>query len=697
VGRVAWRYSSLHSRSYWWPRRKATGEFARGGFISQKRSYIGQPIERETLRGSEAMPFLKVTQKSPRRLQAEMLAKESLRNDMGDRVWFSGDWAEKQNLNVGGLEAIELGASNKLVLRVPGRVQAASTGTPKTLDNMIVIDFTPVRLCHRTMLRNVSKKVAEPIFEDFFNNRASKQRAESKGKEVCLATTQDSPGYVHDIIPENSGCKSLATATKEMASLEKFQATINSTTFELSNQVSIKKSAEEKEEETQLEKSPTAVVSPNFAAKDHPLALNECKPRLQANLNGIQDAGDFRKPVVSEVARHSQEELPRLLKHMEKFKMGKEMSQAYFDQKKALFEKQKAPSEEKKEKKMILILGESVLKTSATTSPTEIASLHHHLAGEMHRRKGQSLLKKSHLLEQPARHALVVPDIGMEALPRPKTDGNLLLEKNQLRSPIVGDSHAAPKQRSPAKNQIRYVLGSMDQDTPSLEDQPFEEYTPITMETDKKLDYQTWVEPELSKEPISRKIHILGTGALGTFIAHSLSTAVNPPPITLLVHRPLLMQQWHDEGAAIRVVKNGMLYSESTIDLESCATFGMKDPTMSYPGFGKNLEHTAEPPNTVIENLIVTTPGKITEAALMPIKHRLRPYSTLCFLQDGLGIIERVNHSIFPDPETRPEYMLGSVSHRLLSTSQAFTTAQIEQGKVVLAFFPDRKPTYLDS
>src|SRR5438874_1470778 len=68
------------------------------------------------------------------------------------------------------------------------------------------------------------------------------------------------------------------------------------------------------------------------------------------------------------------------------------------------------------------------------------------------------------------------------------------------------------------------------------------------------------IEPEIEREPVSKTIHILGLGAVGKYIAHNLAGQPDAPLVTLLMHRPLLMQQWHDEGAAIRLLKNGKIY-----------------------------------------------------------------------------------------------------------------------------------------
>ena len=186
----------------------------------------------------------------------------------------------------------------------------------------------------------------------------------------------------------------------------------------------------------------------------------------------------------------------------------------------------------------------------------------------------------------------------------------------------------------------------------------------------------------------SHTIYILGTGPTGKYIAHALASLSDAPPITLLMHTPLLMQQWHEEGANIQLLKNGKINSTSNFGVESSSHVRRQSPEQRFPGFGENLEHTAEPPNSVINCLIVTTEGHTTIAALSAIKHRLRRTSTICFIEDGLGVASRVDYLIFPKPEDRPSYMLGNMSHDLVATQRKFTLFEKQPGRTFLTVTP---------
>ncbi|CZR58434.1 related to 2-dehydropantoate 2-reductase [Phialocephala subalpina] len=204
--------------------------------------------------------------------------------------------------------------------------------------------------------------------------------------------------------------------------------------------------------------------------------------------------------------------------------------------------------------------------------------------------------------------------------------------------------------------------------------------------TDTREEVIAVPEPRLENSTI----HVLGLGPVGKYVAHTLASLPDAPPITLLMHRPLVMQHWHDEGAAIRLVRDGQLHVQSGFNIESAASFRREYPDQVFPHFGKNLEHSAEPPDTVIDTLIVTTDSWTTIPALEAIKNRIRQRTTICFIQEGLGMAERVSAEVFTDPDRRPTYMLGSITHKIASTKRHFTIIEHSPGVLTFSKLPQR-------
>lgn len=195
-------------------------------------------------------------------------------------------------------------------------------------------------------------------------------------------------------------------------------------------------------------------------------------------------------------------------------------------------------------------------------------------------------------------------------------------------------------------------------------------------------------------DPVARStpkpIHIMGLDTRGKYIAQSLVTSGTP--VTLLMHRPLLIQDWHDNGETIRLLREGKVHATSGFRIESSASredYSQEDPDKPvFKRFGKTLEHTAEPPDTIIDTLIVASHAAFTIPSLSRIAHRLRPSSSICFCGDGLGIIEKVNYAVFPDPDERPTYLMANLSHKLEKGRDFFDVVETETGTMFITKLP---------
>lgn len=175
----------------------------------------------------------------------------------------------------------------------------------------------------------------------------------------------------------------------------------------------------------------------------------------------------------------------------------------------------------------------------------------------------------------------------------------------------------------------------------------------------------------------SDRIYILGTGSVGKFIAHTLRGNTSPPPITLLLHRPNLLEDFKIARKTITLKHtNGTVEERAGFDVELVLP-ERKDLRRPYEVGLDRTRFEKASREELIHNLIVTVKAQTTISALESIKHRLTPESTIFFLQNGMGIIEEVNEKVFPDAETRPNYLLGINSHGVQATG---TTSVIHAG-----------------
>lgn len=146
-----------------------------------------------------------------------------------------------------------------------------------------------------------------------------------------------------------------------------------------------------------------------------------------------------------------------------------------------------------------------------------------------------------------------------------------------------------------------------------------------------------------ASKPEASRIHVLGVGNLGRLFAHALASLKNPPPISLLLHRPSLLHEWEQAGRKISITTNGIVNSSGHFDVE----------VISPPS----------PNDTPISNLIIATKTTNTVPALTSVSHRLNSDCTVLFTQNGMGTLEEANLKVFTDPSKRPNYLTSIASH----------------------------------
>lgn len=187
---------------------------------------------------------------------------------------------------------------------------------------------------------------------------------------------------------------------------------------------------------------------------------------------------------------------------------------------------------------------------------------------------------------------------------------------------------------------------------------------------------------------VPRRIYIQGTGSVGKLIAHSIRGVPDPPPVTLLFHRPTFKKEFEDAGRVIRVKTGKNVEERAGFDSELVLPDRYHVSTGQRHHVPADKDPWAEQmSDEPITNLIVSVKVPDTVAALRPIRHRLGPESTILFMQNGMGVLEECNEKLFPDPKTRPGYMLGVNSHGIHATSSLEVT-HAGAGTIMLGIVP---------
>ena len=204
--------------------------------------------------------------------------------------------------------------------------------------------------------------------------------------------------------------------------------------------------------------------------------------------------------------------------------------------------------------------------------------------------------------------------------------------------------------------------------------------------------------PDTGEELLSRRIHILGAGSIGTLTAHSLKLLPNPPPVTLILHRQHMLDEFRKRQGIVRLInKDTEIIDDQTGYDVDMANFADDGPVWLYypdvdaqqkPTFPLQEGELMDTGEVFIYNMIVTVKATATIDALRSVKHRVDSRSTIVLMQNGMGQIDELNEQVFTDPETRPTYMLAIVIHGAHMLGQ-FQVVHAGKGSVAVGVHRD--------
>ncbi len=192
--------------------------------------------------------------------------------------------------------------------------------------------------------------------------------------------------------------------------------------------------------------------------------------------------------------------------------------------------------------------------------------------------------------------------------------------------------------------------------------------------------YNTGTVREQQPLKLSKQVHVIGFRTKARFITHSLAPIPELPPVKLLTHHfPRSATKWYMEGRTIDLHDaEGNLISSHPI---LCPEY--IGPRAGFPGITYWN-------GGFLDNIVVNT----STIALHRTLRALQPYidnrTTICLIHEGLGVVEMLNEDIFDDPEVRPTYILGHLTHKLsrhLEHSLAFRTKS-RYGCLLLSALP---------
>ncbi|CAK7234186.1 2-dehydropantoate 2-reductase (Ketopantoate reductase) (KPA reductase) (KPR) [Sporothrix bragantina] len=134
-----------------------------------------------------------------------------------------------------------------------------------------------------------------------------------------------------------------------------------------------------------------------------------------------------------------------------------------------------------------------------------------------------------------------------------------------------------------------------------------------------------------------KRIYIVGMGNLGRLFAASLARLPNRPPITLVVHRPGLLEQWRTEPGVVLhppgYVEGNAASEDARITDFDVEMWSEKPPPASSAN--KNVDVDAE--ISPITNLVIATKAQDALRTADWVRRYLGPNSAVAFAQNGMN------------------------------------------------------------
>ncbi|KAK3366976.1 hypothetical protein B0T24DRAFT_535131 [Lasiosphaeria ovina] len=165
----------------------------------------------------------------------------------------------------------------------------------------------------------------------------------------------------------------------------------------------------------------------------------------------------------------------------------------------------------------------------------------------------------------------------------------------------------------------------------------------------------------------SDQIHIVGGGLGGLHIAHHLAGCHTLPPARYLFHSLSLMKKFIKAGRQLTLHTSGGTAVHDRIIPEA--------------------QSRDKPNNEIIANLIVACLAHNVNYAVGTIKHRLNSSSTICLIQDGLGVAESLIETHFPDEASRPAILLGHWTTQIETADEPFAAVEKKPGRLYLSIY----------
>ncbi|KAI1025761.1 hypothetical protein LB503_006609 [Fusarium chuoi] len=173
---------------------------------------------------------------------------------------------------------------------------------------------------------------------------------------------------------------------------------------------------------------------------------------------------------------------------------------------------------------------------------------------------------------------------------------------------------------------------------------------------------------EAAKSGPVHKIHILGEDVRSRFIAHALCSVYDSVETVPLREMPKSRYRNIEKVQPERTRKNAFVEKNAYVE---------KNAAMP------ESDAVAQSDRSHIDELIVTGRGYEAVRAIASVKDRIDDKTSICLLNDGMGVLEEVRDQLFNGTQPEPNFYLGHMSHALVFNRNRDSVKELRGGRTV--------------
>ncbi|GMK55831.1 hypothetical protein CspeluHIS016_0208870 [Cutaneotrichosporon spelunceum] len=186
----------------------------------------------------------------------------------------------------------------------------------------------------------------------------------------------------------------------------------------------------------------------------------------------------------------------------------------------------------------------------------------------------------------------------------------------------------------------------------------------------------------------------LGIGSVGTLIAHHLRLANPTAPISLVFRNAAAFskKRFRKDGVNRPTLKVARIEGDTVVtegfDVDVAMSGKIPALVEAAEKDGLDFVNAGGP----IDSLIVCTKTHSTADAIGGLHSRLNPSSVITLLQNGMGVYDELCSKFWPDPVTRPNFVLGTTTHGVTTAGETGSVLHMSppgQGAIKWGVVPD--------